>query len=246
MTDIKPLDSEQHRNLRVVTKRGAEYGEDTHIVPVVADELRILALEYPVVLMKDQASGRFGMCALLGFENGENLFLDGEKWDAVYLPLHLRWQPFSLSYTARKDGVPDPASLVISLDMDSKRVQEHEGEVLFNEDGSQSTFLQSVNDLLSGIEPAAATTEVFIDALADHDLIEAAQLDVQFGGGEQKRFEGFYSVDSDKLGKLEGEALADLYKRGFLQGAWLMLASLGNIQKLLVRKGRRDPSAGGI
>lgn len=240
MPDIRALNNKVHRDLRVVTKRGAEYGENTHVVPVVADELREVVLEYPVILVKDNESGRFNLCAMLGFKQGENLFLDGEKWDALYVPVHVRRQPFSLTYTAKKDGQPDPASLIMSIDIESKRIQEEEGERLFDEEGNQTDFLNEVNSLLAGIGTSQAATDAFINALAKHDLIEPANLDVQFAGGEKTRFEGLYSVQDEKLGKIEGEALADLYKHGYLQAAWLILTSIGNVRKLLLRKAKRD------
>ena len=100
MTDIRVLSSETHRDLRVVTKRGAEYGEAIHMVPVAADELRHLVLEYPVVLIKDADSGRYAMCAMLGFEEGENLFLEGNRWDAARRPLSMEVQPFLIGRPA--------------------------------------------------------------------------------------------------------------------------------------------------
>ena len=151
MVDIRALNSETHRDLRVVTRRGAEYGDNTHFVPVVADELRSLVLEYPVILVKDEESSRFNLCAMLGFEQGENLFLDGEAWDAMYVPVHIRRQPFSLTYTAEKDGRPDPESLIISIDIESKRVQEKDGERLFDDEGNQTDFLKEINGLLAGV-----------------------------------------------------------------------------------------------
>ncbi|HSG98266.1 MAG TPA: SapC family protein [Woeseiaceae bacterium] len=243
MTDIQMLSSELHRDLRVVTGRGAEYGEATHIVPVSASELRHLVLEYPVILVRDSDSGRYRTCAILGFEEGENLFLDGEEWDASYVPAHFRRQPFSLVYTAEKDGKPDPSSLVISIDMDSKRIRKDEGEALFNEDGSHSDFLKRINDLLVHIGPSEVATEVFIETLGKHDLIEPARLEVQFEGGETKSFDGLYSVSEKKLNELEGDSLAELFRRGHLQAALLMLASIGNVRKLLIRKARQG--AGG-
>lgn len=240
MADIQALSSEAHRDLRVVIKRGAEYGENTHLVPVLADELRSLVLEYPVILIKDKESGRFSMCAMLGFEQDENLFLEGEEWDAIYVPVHIRRQPFSLTYTAEKDGKPDPDSLVIAIDMDSKRVNEQEGERLFDEDGNNTDLLKNVNDVLAGVGTAGASTDAFISALVEHDLIQPANLDVQFAGGEKKRFEGIYTVQDEKLNKIEGEVLADLYKKGYLQAAWLMLTSIANVRKLLHLKAQRD------
>lgn len=244
MVNPTALNSETHRNLRVITKRGAEYGEATHIVPVVADELRHLAIEYPVILIKDSETGRFGLFAMLGFEAGENLFLDGDKWNATYVPIHVRRQPFSLSYTAEKDGKPDPDSLIIVVDTESPRLSESDGEPLFDEDGKSTPFLQSVNDMLAEIGRATGATDAFIAKLAEHELIEAAQLEVQFPDGEQKRFDGLYSVNEEKLAALEGEVMQDLYKRGFLQGAWLMVASTGNVRKLALRKTEREGSTG--
>jgi hypothetical protein len=239
--DIRALSSEVHRNLRVITKRGAEYGENTHFVPVVADELRSLVLEYPVILLKDKESERFNLCAMLGFEHNENLFLDGDLWDATYVPVHIRRQPFSLTYTAKKDdGKPDPSSYIISVDVGSNRVQADEGERLFDEDGNQTEFLKELSGMLAGIGTATASTEAFVSALATHDLIEPANLDVQFASGETKRFEGIYTVSDETLNKIEGDVLADLYKQGYLQAAWLILASAGNVQKLLLRKTLRD------
>ena len=243
MADIQVLSSELHRNLRVVTKRGAEYGENIHIVPVAADELRNLVLEYPVILVKDRDSGRYTLCAMLGFEEGENLFLDGEEWDASYIPAQIRRQPFSLLYTAEKDGKPDPKSIVISIDMESDRIQEEEGEALFDEDGGQTDYLKSVHDLLAGIGPASRATEAFIDTLSEHDMIEPGRLDVQFGEGQKKSFDGLYSINEEKLGKLEGDTLVDFYKRGYLQAAWMLLASLGNMRKLLVRRTKESAAS---
>ena len=240
MADIKALNNETHRDLRIVVKRGAEYGENTHLVPVVADELRSLVLEYPIILIKDNESGRYSMCAMLGFEKGENLFLDGEEWDAIYVPVHFRRQPFSLSYTAEKNGEPDPTSLVIAIDMDSNRIRKDEGERLFDDEGNETQLLKNVNDLLAGIGTSQSSTDAFINALVEHDLIEPANLDVQFAGGEKKRFEGIYTVQDDKLNKIEDDVLADLYKHGYLQAAWLMLTSIANVRKLLQRKAKRD------
>ena len=241
MPDIRALNSKVHRNLRVIIKRGAEYGENTHYVPVVADELRNLVLEYPVILLKEPRSGRFNLCAMLGFEQGENLFLDGEKWDANYIPAHIFRQPFSLTYTAKTDeGRPDPESVIVSIDVESNRVQEEEGERLFDDEGNQTDFLREINGMLAGIGNAVSSTDAFVKKLAEKDLIEAANLDVQFAGGESKRFDGIYMVNEEKLSKIEGDELAELYKAGYLQAAWLMLTSFGNVRKLLLRRAARD------
>ena len=144
MVNQVALNKNTHRKLRVITDRGAEYGENVHIVPVIADELQSLVLEYPVCLIKNPATDHFEMSALLGFEADENLYLDGNEWQATYIPLHIRRQPFLVGFSEDEQGNRDPNSGLLSVDLDSPRVQESEGEALFNEDGSNSEFLDQV------------------------------------------------------------------------------------------------------
>jgi hypothetical protein len=94
MTKIAILDADEHRRLRVRTGYGAQYGENVAIVPVLATELRKLAVEYPVFFAKSPETGRFGLVALLGLSAGNNQYLDGDHWLGTYVPLHFRRQPF--------------------------------------------------------------------------------------------------------------------------------------------------------
>ena len=43
----------------------------------------------------------------------------------------------------------------------------------------------------------------------------------------------------DRLALLDGPALADLNRAGYLEGAYLMLASLHNVRRLMAEKQRR-------
>jgi len=233
------LNSEIHRNLRVNTSRGAEFGENIHIVPVIADELRSLVLDYPVCMIKDPETGRFSLSALLGFEPGENLFLEGDRWNASYLPLHVRRQPFMVGFSLDENGHRIPDSAVISIDMDNPRVQESRGEALFKEDGSSTEYLDGVSNLLFGLMNGIESTNVFIETLVELDLVEMAQINITFADGEQKTYDGIYTVHDEKLSELEGEVLQSLHDRGFLQASFLILASMGHVQKLIKLKNTR-------
>lgn len=242
---MKPviLSLEQHRNTRIVTARGAQYGENVQVVPVIANELRSLAIEYPVVLLKDEMTGRFGLHALLGFDHGENLYLQDWGWDAVYVPLHIRRQPFLVG---RPGGNADSSGMegpVISLDMTSSRVQETDGEALFCSDGSWTPYLREISKLLAGLTSGAKVTEDLIATLSDHDLIEPIQLNVTFSHGIGRRFDGLYTVSEQKLRQMSDEAVKSLNGMGFLQACYLMLASLGNIQKLVEKRNRKGGAA---
>ncbi len=237
------LDSAKHRQTRIITSRGAEFGESVHFVPVIADELHRLVLEYPVCLIKDNDTGRFGLSALLGFEPGENLYLEGRAWDATYLPLHVRRQPFMIGVAGETGTTPTAENTVITIDVDSPRVSESDGERLFTDDGSRTPYLEDMSRLLSTLVPGIQTTEAYIDALADRDLIAPFQLSVSFAGGEQQKFDGLYTAHDEKLRELTGEALDALHGKGFLQAGFLMLASIGNLQKLIDKRNARRATA---
>lgn len=232
------LDSKVHRNTKVITSRGAQYGENIHFVPVVANELPNLVLDYPVFLMKDHETGQFGMNALLGFDPGENLYLSGDIWDAGYVPMHVRRQPFMVAFQAEKNPDSPPNKAVVTIDMDSKRVQENEGEALFNDDGSSSNYLAQINSLLANVMSGIESTKSFISAISDNDLIKPSQFEVSFSNGEKKRFEGFYTLDEEKLNDLSDETLLSFYGKGYLQACYLMSSSMGHVNKLVGRKNK--------
>lgn len=240
MANPQTLNFEAHRHLKVITSRGAEYGENIHIVPVVADELVNLVLDYPVCLTKDSETGQFGLSALLGFEQGENLFLDGDRWSASSIPLHVARQPFMVGWSSPPDAGGEPGNALISINVDSSRVQEEEGEALFNEDGSNTKFLDGVSQVLGQLLAGDTTTRDFVDVLVAHNLIEPAQLNITFANGEQTRYEGVYTVNDEKLRSLGGEVLTDMNAKGYLQTSNLLMVSLGHITKMVGWKNKRQ------
>ncbi|GAB2505036.1 SapC family protein [Microbulbifer agarilyticus] len=240
MSNTVALNNESHRNLKVMTKRGAAFGEATHLVPVVANELRNLVLEYPVCITKDPKNGQFSLCALLGFEPGENLFLQGDNWEAQYVPMHIRRQPFMVGYRNPEAEPGEDKGAVITLDMDSPRVNSDgssaDGERLFDDEGSNTPFMNEVSDLLGQLMGGMESTTAFLKFLADNDLIEPAHINVQFASGEQKRYEGLYTVNDEKLQQLEADKLVYMHQHGYLQAAYWLSASMGQVRKLIQRK----------
>jgi hypothetical protein len=244
VVNLVALNNQQHKHLRVITARGAEFGENVHLLPVIADELSKLVLDYPVCMTKDPETGRFGLTALLGFDAGENLFLDGNRWKATYVPLHVRRQPFMVGFSRDQEGNKTSDGAVITLDLDSSRVQETEGEFLFNEDGSNSKFLDAVSDILSSLMSGIEATKAFIETLSSHDLIEPAQINITFADGEQKRYDGLYTVNDEKLHELSADVLLQMYQNGYLQACILLNASVGHVSKLIGWKNALRPGPG--
>jgi len=108
--NIEVLDPAKHGGL---TLRDGQTAGPAHLVPVLATELRELAIEMPVVLVKNPDTGAFGLFALTGFRSGENLFLDSQgQWQSDYVPFDVRRRPFVM--VRRGDG--EDGAIAIDLD----------------------------------------------------------------------------------------------------------------------------------
>ena len=94
MTRIALLDSQAHRSLKVDARASAAYGDSQRFVQVIVAEIPHLVVHYPVLFSKSAQTGAFFCGAMLGFDEGENLFLKEWAQQALYRPLSLQRAPF--------------------------------------------------------------------------------------------------------------------------------------------------------
>lgn len=235
MTNAVLLNNIDHRDLRIVTRRSAEYGDSVMSAFAFPDEFRNLQACYPIVFQKSADGTTFHSFALLGFKEGQNLFLDSEGWDATYLPLSLESPPFLIGFS---DG-----EMVIHVDLDSPRISATEGEAVFLPHGGNTEFLERVNSVLLAIHEGLGRASEFIASLVEHDLLESFVLDVELDDGSQHRLVGFYTINEERLGALGGDILEQLSQAGHLQAAYMVIASLSNIRNLIDRQNRLNAGA---
>ncbi|MFC7292738.1 SapC family protein [Hirschia litorea] len=234
MANTVLLNNEKHKEARVVLAHGADYGENIHIVPILAAEVKNLALNFPLCLIKDAESGAFGLYALLGFEAGENLFLKENKWTTTNVPLNLKRQPFTVSFSEKKKDEDGNPSAIISIDEDSPRFKMggSEGYALFDNDGSPTQFLNEIKQLLADMVNGTEATKLFVQSLEDNGLLEQLQLDANFANGENKSYGGLHTVNLSKLMGLKASVLKGLSENGYLQACYLLQFSIGHINKM--------------
>jgi hypothetical protein len=231
------LNNIDHKDMRVVTKHGAEYGDQVMFANTFPTEFRQLQAHYPIVFRKTQDGAGFEALALFGLEDGENLFLDvagGKGWDAHYVPRAIRRQPFLIGVAGE--------TLSVHVYVDSPRVimgeGEGRGEAVFLPQGSPSPYLDSINSSLLALHQGLQSMPAFISALRELDLLEAFVFEVELDDGSQNRLEGFYTVNEDKLALLDGSALAGLNRAEYLPAIYMVIASLSNFRDLIDRKNR--------
>ena len=226
------LNNVAHKNLRIITERSARYGDDIMAALTFPAEFRNVQAHYPIVFNRTQ-DGVFNPLALFGFREKQNLFLGPGGWDATYIPLMVERLPFLI-------GAGADLQRVIHIDMDNPRVSETEGEPVFLEHGGTSPFLDRMNDVLATIHDNMAATQAFIAALVEHQLLESFVLDIKFKDGAEHRFGGFFTVQEDRLAKLNAEALGKLHERGYLQAIFMIIASLAHFRDLIERASKLD------
>jgi hypothetical protein len=234
------LNNVEHQNVRIITDRSTAYGDNVHFVMTFPIEFRRVQSCYPIFFQKDPDSGKFFPLALLGVEEGHNLFLGEDCWDADYIPLMIQRHPFLIGYQEDNEA-PEGKKPVVSIDMDSPRVNEDEGEALFLPHGGTSEYLAAMTTILEDIQYGHQMNEEFIDTLLEFDLIESVAMEVELNNGSKRQLLGLYTIDEDKLGQLDGEALGKLHSKHYLLPIYMILASLSCFRTLIDKMNERLP-----
>jgi hypothetical protein len=235
MSNHRILTSEDHRDLRVRTESGAELGDAVMCCITVPAEFRQVQADFPILFRLDHERDVFMALAMFGFENGENLFLDGERWDAGYRPLAIDVQPFLI-------GQPDDASGArqVHIDVASPRIGSGQGVRLFDQDGRSTPFLETMAEKLGALDAGYQASADFFAALRRYQLLEPLTLEVTLDNGSTNRLVGFHVIDEDKLRQIEPAVLAELHGQGHLMPIFMAIASLAQLAKLIARKNRRS------
>lgn len=225
MQKTELLNNISHKDLRVVTRRGADLGDAVMSCLATPDEFRSLQAHYPIVFQKN-AEGQFQPLALLGLQDGQNLFLGTDDWGTQYIPLALQREPFMI-------GVADD-ELRMLVDMASPRISKGaEGEAVFLPQGGNTDFLENANSILKTLHEGLQATPAFVEALVAHDLLESFVLDVELPDGTHGRMVGMYTIFEERLAALDAKSIGLLHEADYLQPIYMAIASMSNLNKLI-------------
>lgn len=226
------LDNKTHARLRVHTGHNADLGDQVMSALAVPDEFRSLQTHYPIVFQKSSDGTQFQAIALFGLQEGENLFLTEQGWDAHTLPMSVERLPFLIG--------TDGEQLLVHVDLDSPRVAgPGEGEAVFLPHGGPTDYLERINTLLMALHDGHARGQLLSKALQQHRLLESFVLDVELDDGAQGRLSGFYTINEERLSALPGAVLETLQRDGHLLPIYMVLASLARFRDLIERRNRR-------
>lgn len=236
------LNHKEHLEIKIIDERSNKFGDDDNFTMVFPLEFRDIQSHYPIFFQKHPDTGAFYAAALFGFENKENLFLKDGYWDSAYLPLMSEKQPFFIAFKDDEKAI-DGRAMVVTMDMNSPRVSKTEGQLLFNQDGSPTEFLQNKMNILERVHQANEHAEKFNKALVEHDLLESFSLDITLADGSTNQLLGFYTIKEEALQALDGAVLQRFTEQGFLMPIFMVLASQSRLRDLVNRKNIKNNAA---
>ncbi len=239
MTKHVLLNNIEHKDLRVSTRKSAEYGDANPFVLTFPTEFGDIQREYPILIHKNPETGEFQSLALLGFEQGENLFLDSEGWQASYVPAVVDRGPFLIGFQNREFEGELRQEPVIHVDMDDPRVDVADGQRVFLEHGGNSPYIERISAMLQAIHSGIEISKTMFAAYDSLGLIESVSIEIELRPGQKHKLEGYYTITEERLAALADEDVVRLHRAGFLQGAYLIIASMNNMKKLINMKRAR-------
>src|SRR5262249_13633846 len=109
-----------------------------------------------------------------------------------------------------------------------------------------------VTSILSALVSGATEAYAFTARLAELNLLEPVQIDVEFVDRSEAKLQGLYRIAAATLKALPAAVLAELRDRGLLEWLYFQMASVSHMAGLVARKNRllsgaptpRDPGIG--
>ncbi|MXO70689.1 SapC family protein [Alteraurantiacibacter buctensis] len=228
------LNNVDHHDLKIRPGSAGETGSAVNQVLVLPTEFEAVQREFPIILRED-SQGKIRPVALLGLAQGQNAFLDAAgNWTSAHVPLMVQRGPFSI--VAPEHGNGDP---MIQVDLADPRLSREEGAPLFLPHGGQAPYLQKMADVLRAIWLGHQLLDPMVAAFSAAGLLRPVNLELRTGEHEVFAIANAITVDRERLAGLDGAALEKLNREGFLQSAFMIAASLGNVQALVNRHAAR-------
>ncbi len=229
-----PLNREGHKDLRIRPMNNVAFAAKAHSVPLTVAEFGPAARDYPI-LFGGNTLEEAGPLAMLGLNQSENAFVDGEgQWAPnVYIPAFVRRYPFVL---AEKPEGTEGDDFTVFLDEAYPGFGTEEGERLFNEDGSDTETLKNAVQFLGEFQEHVKRTQAFTKRIRELDLLESRTIQIKNpDGGNALTINGLFVVSEERLRKLDATVAHELLADGSLGWIYAHLLSMSNVDRLIQR-----------
>jgi len=208
-------------------------------IPISYTEFTVACRDYPLVFTSGDEGKTYAPVAVLGINNGENLFLADGAWDKdVYVPAYVRRYPFCMA-RVNLDKV-EQADRLICVEKD---FLDDKGELMFDAEGKPVPKWLPIEKLLQEYEADLERSREMSGILSDYGLLEPFAMQAQPTAGAAMNLTGMYRVDEKKMEFLNASQHKNLIKKGVMGRIYAHLISLDNFARLLDRKLGPKPAA---
>ncbi len=236
MAQLSTINSKDHALLKIEQTFNIEALRTVSTMMVFPTEITAIQREYAIVFRKHPDTGRLFPNILLGLAEQENLFIDETgKWQGHYHPLSLQRGPFLITTNPNAEKNND----VLAIDLDDPRVNDSNGEAIFDNNNKPTDYLDKVNQVLAQMHADVDNIASMVDAFSEFSLIEPLTLNIQLANEELLNLGGTYTIAKEKIAALTSDQLNILNQAGFLSLAFYIADSLGNLTKLIDKKNSR-------
>jgi len=229
MAKIVPLNSNNHKDLKVSPNCVIDVVRKQHIVNIRVTEISKTSACMPVFLNKYQDSDNWAISSITSLEVNKNLFVVDDKWTVNYVPNVMRTYPFFL-VGGHKEG-----EFTVGIDEEDKAFNQKGGVNIFDEDGKSTPAMEAVIKLLETDIAGQQHTKKFVETLEEFDLIHSLTMRVKYQDGQVNSITGLKSVNEKKLQELSNEKFIQLRETGFLVPIYSLILSVFQLNELMKR-----------
>lgn len=232
------LNAQLHRHKKLMPFSDASVLSGTHAVFLNAVEFVYAAPHFPIVFVPaTKANPQITPVVMLGLLPNDNLFVEGTRWEASYLPAFFRRMPYLTA------PLPGTDQIGVYIDAQWPALNDTEGEPLFIEDGQQSPVLVKAIEFLKAFDEEAQRTAQLCARINTLGLLTDMKVDFKLPDGTSLSVDGFMVIDEAKLLALPDAVVVELHRSGALSVLHAHLLSMGNVQRLLEKHVRRTAPA---
>lgn len=234
-SNVVPISLEKHKDKKIKPISNFSFAKDLNIAAVMLHEFSRAAALYPIVFLEDKELDQFRPMALMGLEQGENLFVDSDGgWQSSYIPAIIRRYPFTLARTKEQ------GQFTVCIDDQSDLISSDEGQALFDEKGEQGQVLDRVKKYLGELQQMEQITHEFCKFFAEKNMFTPLNMRVR-RADKIKNITGCYVINEERLNNLSDERFLELRSKNYLASIYAHLSSLGQIERLLKLKDDQTP-----
>ncbi len=226
--NIVPLDAQKHAGLGLDQSCLRRFISQRNAFAITLPEFFYAARHYPVVFVKaEDATMRASV--ITGLRQNQNLYVDtqGDWQEQVYVPASVRQFPF-YAVAAGDDSNTDKTLVMVD---ESALVSSD--EPFFDRHGEAAAKWKSSEVFIADLAAAEKQTVLFAARLAELDLLEAFDAQVNPQQQDSLQVTGMYRINEDRLNRLAAKTVRELMVQGEMSRIYAHLISLENFAKLL-------------